>query len=90
MFRYGGIAQLVEQLTFNQWVQGSSPCASTIENLDDRMVVFLIPFCQMGVATTNQRFVSLRGAMRRGNPVLYMCLAFCQTAFLFTGLPRGN
>ena len=25
----GGIAQLVEQLTFNQWVQGSSPCAST-------------------------------------------------------------
>ena len=27
--RKGGIAQLVEQLTFNQWVQGSSPCAST-------------------------------------------------------------
>ncbi len=27
--RYGGIAQLVEQMTFNHWVQGSSPCAST-------------------------------------------------------------
>ncbi len=25
----GCIAQLVEQLTLNQWVQGSSPCAST-------------------------------------------------------------
>ena len=23
------LAQLVEQLTLNQWVQGSSPCAST-------------------------------------------------------------
>ena len=26
---YGCVAQLVEQLTLNQWVQGSSPCAST-------------------------------------------------------------
>ena len=26
---FGCIAQLVEQLTLNQWVQGSSPCAST-------------------------------------------------------------
>ena len=25
----GGIAQLVEQMTFNHWVQGSNPCAST-------------------------------------------------------------
>ena len=25
----GCIAQLVEQLTLNQWVQGSSPCAPT-------------------------------------------------------------
>ena len=25
----GCVAQLVEQLTLNQWVQGSSPCAST-------------------------------------------------------------
>ena len=28
-FSFGCIAQLVEQLTLNQWVQGSSPCAST-------------------------------------------------------------
>ena len=41
-FRFGGIAQLVEQLTFNQWVQGSSPCAST-RNKNHRQVVFL--FC---------------------------------------------
>ena len=27
----GCIAQLVEQLTLNQWVQGSSPCAPTKE-----------------------------------------------------------
>ncbi len=31
---YGArIAQLVEQLTLNQWVQGSSPCAGT-KNFD--------------------------------------------------------
>ena len=28
-FSSGCVAQLVEQLTLNQWVQGSSPCAST-------------------------------------------------------------
>ena len=27
--RYGRLAQLVEQLTLNQWVQGSSPWSST-------------------------------------------------------------
>ncbi len=31
--RFGRIAQLVEQLTLNQRVQGSSPCAPTIKNL---------------------------------------------------------
>ena len=36
----GCIAQLVEQLTLNQWVQGSSPCAST-RNKNHRKVVFL-------------------------------------------------
>ncbi len=25
----GDIAQLVEQMTFNHWVQGSNPCVST-------------------------------------------------------------
>jgi hypothetical protein len=32
----GRIAQLVEQLTLNQRVHGSSPCAPTIENKDLR------------------------------------------------------
>ena len=27
---HGNIAQLVEQMTFNHWVQGSSPCVPTI------------------------------------------------------------
>ncbi len=27
--RFGDIAQLVEQMTFNHWVQGSNPCVST-------------------------------------------------------------
>ena len=26
----GGVAQLVEQVTLNHWVQGSNPCAPTI------------------------------------------------------------
>ena len=38
---FGGIAQLVEQMTFNHWVQGSSPCASTKE-LDDQIGRFFI------------------------------------------------
>ncbi len=29
MLLYGRLAQLVEQLTLNQWVQGSSPWSST-------------------------------------------------------------
>ena len=28
-FSFGNIAQLVEQMTFNHWVQGSSPCVPT-------------------------------------------------------------
>ena len=34
--RFGNVfvAQLVEQLTLNQWVQGSSPCEDTIFNCD--------------------------------------------------------
>ena len=44
----GCIAQLVEQLTLNQWVQGSSPCAST-KKLNDRMVVLF--FCAQGTRT---------------------------------------
>ena len=27
----GGVAQLVEQVTLNHWVQGSNPCAPTIQ-----------------------------------------------------------
>lgn len=29
LFSFGDIAQLVEQMTFNHWVQGSNPCVST-------------------------------------------------------------
>ena len=28
---YGGVAQLVEQVTLNHWVHGSSPCTPTIQ-----------------------------------------------------------
>ena len=28
----GSVAQLVEQVTLNHWVQGSNPCAPTIHN----------------------------------------------------------
>ena len=35
----GCIAQLVEQLTLNQWVQGSSPCAPT-KNINRNAVLF--------------------------------------------------
>ena len=28
---YGGVAQLVEQVTLNHWVHGSSPCTPTIK-----------------------------------------------------------
>ena len=30
VFIYGGVAQLVEQVTLNHWVQGSNPCAPTM------------------------------------------------------------
>ncbi len=33
----GGIAQLVEQLTLNQWVVGSNPSASTILKSPENM-----------------------------------------------------
>ena len=32
----GSVAQLVEQVTLNHWVQGSNPCAPTIQTLNDR------------------------------------------------------
>ena len=37
----GCVAQLVEQLTLNQWVQGSSPCASTKNKKTTKVVVFI-------------------------------------------------
>ena len=37
----GCIAQLVEQLTLNQWVQGSSPCAPTKKYKPQRGFIFL-------------------------------------------------
>ncbi len=30
---YGGVAQLVEQVTLNHWVHGSSPCTPTIPRM---------------------------------------------------------
>ena len=38
-FCYGGVAQLVEQVTLNHWVHGSSPCAPTISFLFQRSIV---------------------------------------------------
>ena len=34
----GSIAQLVEQVTLNHWVQGSNPCAPTILTVDRKPV----------------------------------------------------
>ena len=42
--RDGRIAQLVEQLTLNQRVQGSSPCAPTIELIEMTLVFDRISF----------------------------------------------
>ena len=39
----GRIAQLVEQLTLNQRVQGSSPCAPTIEHNDLAVILGMLP-----------------------------------------------
>ena len=39
---FGDIAQLVEQMTFNHWVQGSSPCVPT-RNKITLSGVFLLP-----------------------------------------------
>ena len=41
-FSFGDIAQLVEQMTFNHWVQGSSPCVPT-RNKTTLSGVFLLP-----------------------------------------------
>ena len=38
-FSFGDIAQLVEQMTFNHWVQGSSPCVPT-KNINRNAVLF--------------------------------------------------
>ena len=46
MFSSGCVAQLVEQLTLNQWVQGSSPCASTRNN---NRHLWRFYFCVVGV-----------------------------------------
>jgi hypothetical protein len=40
--RLGRIAQLVEQLTLNQRVQGSSPCAPTRQNNDLAKIIIYI------------------------------------------------
>ena len=38
----GGIAQLVEQMTFNHWVQSSNLCASTKKLNDRKVVLFFV------------------------------------------------
>ena len=42
---YGGVAQLVEQVTLNHWVHGSSPCTPTIKekSADGSIFLFLSP-----------------------------------------------
>ena len=40
----GAIAQLVEQMTFNHWVQGSSPCGPTKENPRKRGIFYCLFF----------------------------------------------
>ena len=34
---YGGVAQLVEQVTLNHWVHGSSPCTPTIKKKESTL-----------------------------------------------------
>ena len=38
---FGDIAQLVEQMTFNHWVQGSSPCVPTRNKTTPSGVFFI-------------------------------------------------
>ena len=52
-FSSGGIAQLVEQMTFNHWVQSSSLCAST-KNKKDRESGFFY-FCEQQDENLSQR-----------------------------------
>ena len=44
---FGGIAQLVEQMTFNHWVQSSNLCASTKKLKDIRKDVFYFSGTEM-------------------------------------------
>ena len=42
--QFGLIAQMVEQLTLNQWVQGSSPCQTTSLQIKVKLILtFLFP-----------------------------------------------
>ena len=48
-FSFGDIAQLVEQMTFNHWVQGSSPCVPTKKTRG-----YPRDFCLFGICMTRQ------------------------------------
>jgi hypothetical protein len=43
LWQFGRIAQLVEQLTLNQRVQGSSPCAPTKFNESNQQLNLIVP-----------------------------------------------
>jgi hypothetical protein len=45
----GPIAQLVEQLAFNQWVAGSSPARLTSNSNNSRATVLMVHGCSYGL-----------------------------------------
>ena len=50
---YGGVAQLVEQVTLNHWVHGSSPCTPTIKRKIGRRVDFFVFIPRLSKLTTH-------------------------------------
>src|SRR5690349_2343247 len=55
---YGPIAQLVEQLAFNQWVAGSSPARLITRTIAQRTEHKLIVVTQQVIATAGLRVLS--------------------------------
>lgn len=65
------VAQLVEQLTLNQWVQGSSPCEDT--NTEKALRTGLFPYIYMIVKQVNEN-IALIG--------FYYCFAIYYKSFV--------
>ena len=50
---FDSVAQLVEQLTLNQWVEGSSPSGVTQKSVNELFISELTDFCFMSLCINN-------------------------------------